>query len=173
MDRGKLVISPTVKVCLMFIILCTSVNSALYCLYKAFSVLDLYPKLPKVLQFYPFYAYQGNPKRPYVYLRCLFSGKKRDSTVKYLFYLYKIKQGQDGKILKNVVHRKETTRRYFDVRLMPERYPVGLGDMVNFIAFFVLYSSSSSKMISLENGDWSVRERYSRSCKLYNDYTAA
>ena len=98
--------------------------------------LDSYPKLPKVLQFYPFYAYQGSPRRPYVYLRCLFNRKKRDSTVKYVFHLYKTKQGQDGKILKNLVHRKETTRSYFDVRLLPERYPVGHGDTVNYINLF-------------------------------------
>lgn len=135
-DRGKLVISQTVEVFSMFINVFTSVNIALYC-FNAPSVLDSYPKLPNVLQFYPFYAYQGNPKRPYVYLRCLFSSKKRDSTVKYLFYLYKIKQGQNGKILKNVVHRKETTRSYFDVRLMPEKYPVELGDTVKYITSFL------------------------------------
>lgn len=96
-------------------------------------ILDSYPKLPTVLQFYPFYAYQGSPRRPYVYLRCLFNRKKRDSSFKYVFHLYKIKQGQNGKILKNLVDRKETTRSYFDVRLLPERYPVGLGDTVRYI----------------------------------------
>ena len=94
------------------------------------TVLDAYPKLPKVLQFYPFHAYQGKPKEPYIYLRCILYGAKRDVTVRYQFHLYKIKKGKDGKVWKSVVLRTETTRKYFDVRLIPERYPVGFGDTV-------------------------------------------
>lgn len=98
---------------------------------------DSYPKLPKVLHIYPFYAYQGRPKQPYVYVRCLLRNRKRDRSVRYLFHLHKIKQSKDGKTLKTVVDRTETTRSYFDVRLIPEKYPVTLGDTVKECSFLI------------------------------------
>ena len=68
-----------------------------------------------------------------MYLRCLIQDAKRaESTVRYIFHLYKIKNGKDGRRVKTVVHRSDTTRTYFDVRLIPEKYPLGFGDTVRY-----------------------------------------
>ena len=93
-------------------------------------LLELYPKLPKVLKLYPFYGYQGEPDRPYLYFRCLLNEEKRDSNIRYLFHLYKIKQGQDGRLSESVVRRSESPRNYLDVLFTPESNTVGLGDTV-------------------------------------------
>lgn len=74
-----------------------------------------------------------------MYLRCSLYGAKKEETVKYLFNLYKIKKGKDGARMKTLVRRLETTRRYFDVRLIPRRYPVELGDAVGRLVSTILY----------------------------------
>ena len=92
-----------------------------------------------------------------MYLRCLLYGTKKDNAVRYLFRLYKIKQAENGKILKTVIHKTEHRYSYFDLVLIPERYPVGLGDTVKLP--FILYSSVSSKLFLLVEGSLNVQRK--------------
>ncbi|XP_028408982.1 von Willebrand factor D and EGF domain-containing protein-like [Dendronephthya gigantea] len=115
---------------------------------------ESYPNLPKVLQFYPLHAYQGNPKRPYIYLRCLLRGARGENTIRYLFYLHKITKRSDGRILKTTIHRTETSRTYFDVRLIPERVPVRLGDTVICEARAFFQATRNTKSPALRSQDY-------------------